>query len=57
MVRSLRFTVTLLRSNGMDGWVDDLKEVQTILLKNKYPLSVELDFLPGTKGTSRSARE
>ncbi|EIM88259.1 WD40 repeat-like protein [Stereum hirsutum FP-91666 SS1] len=28
---------------------DDLKEVQTISLKNKYPLSVELDFLPGTK--------
>lgn len=56
MVRSLRFTVALLRLNGINEWVDDLKEVQTILLKNKYPLSAELDFLPGTKGTSPSAR-
>lgn len=54
MVRSLRFTVAVLKHNEINDWVDDLKEVQTISLKNKYPLSVELDFLPSTKGTSRS---
>lgn len=57
MVRSLRFTVAVLKHNKINDWVDDSKEVQTISLKNKYPLSVELDFLPGTKGTSLSVHE
>lgn len=43
----------LLKVDVCDVEEDELKEIQSISLKNRYPLSLATASIPGTRGMSR----